>query len=78
VREVGDLWRRAQKNDQRLATLAIDTVISFKSSAERAAFSAELTNAVATLVARYHDECAAGARPHRLVIASYPTAKSEA
>lgn len=77
VREVGELWRRARKTDQRLATLAIDTVISFKSPAERAAFTADLTNTVTALTARYHAEGAPGARPHRLVIAAYPAPKSQ-
>jgi len=72
VREVGELWRRARRSNQRLATLSIDTVIHFRSPAERAAFTAELTNTIASLCARYHDEGASGARPHRLVIASYP------
>ena len=72
VREVGDLWRRARQSDKRLATLAIDTVIRFKSPTDRAAFTAELGNAITTLVARYHDEQAPGGRPHRLVVASYP------
>jgi DNA-binding transcriptional ArsR family regulator len=72
VREVGGLWNRARKQEKRLATLALDTVISFKSPAERAAFSCELTNAITQLVARYHDEGTPGARPFRLVVASYP------
>ncbi len=72
VREVGDLWRRARKHDKRLATLSLDTVIHFKSPADRAAFTSELTSAVASLAARYHDEETPGARPHRLVVASYP------
>jgi DNA-binding transcriptional ArsR family regulator len=72
VREVGELWHRARKNDQRLATLSIDTVIHFKSPVDRAAFTTELTSTIASLSARYHDEGVPGARPHRLVIASYP------
>ena len=72
VREVGELWGRARKHDKRLATLSLDTVISFRSPAERAEFTRELTSAVASLAARYHDECTPGARPHRLVVASYP------
>jgi DNA-binding transcriptional ArsR family regulator len=72
VREVGELWSRARKSDRRLATLSIDTVISFRSPADRAEFTRELTDAVASLAARYHHETAPGARPHRLVIASYP------
>lgn len=72
VREVGDLWRTARQRDKRLATLSIDTVIRFKSPAERAAFTADLANTVAALAARYHDESALGGRPHRLVVVSYP------
>lgn len=75
VREVGTLWRRARENDKRLATLSLDTVISFKSPKERAAFTRELTNSVATLTAKYHDESTRGARAHRLVIAAYPAPK---
>jgi DNA-binding transcriptional ArsR family regulator len=72
VREVGDLWRSAREKDNRLATLSLDTVIRFRSPADRAAFTADLTNAVTALTARYHDEAASGGRPHRLVVASYP------
>jgi DNA-binding transcriptional ArsR family regulator len=72
VHEVGDLWRRARASDKRLATLTIDTVIRFKSPADRAAFTAELASAVTDLAARYHDETAPGGRPHRLVVAAYP------
>lgn len=72
VREVGQLWRSARRSDKRLATLAIDTVIRFKSPAERAAFTHELASTVAALAARYHDAAAPDGRPHRLVVASYP------
>lgn len=72
VREVGALWRSAREKNKRLATLSIDTVIRFRSPTDRAAFTAELTQAVAALAARYHDESAPGGRPHRLVVASYP------
>lgn len=74
VQEVGGLWRRARRQNKRLATLSIDTVIRFRSPSERAAFTRDLTNAVATLAARFHaDASTPGARPHRLVIASYPS-----
>ncbi|MEM7199793.1 MAG: helix-turn-helix domain-containing protein [Planctomycetota bacterium] len=72
VREVGDLCRRATKAKKRLATLTIDTTIRFAGPEQRAAFSHELTAAVAQLAARYHDESAAGGRPHRLVVGAYP------
>lgn len=72
VREVGDLWCGAREKNKRLATLSIDTVIRFRSPADRAAFTADLSNAVASLAARYHDQSGPGGRPHRLLVASYP------
>jgi DNA-binding transcriptional ArsR family regulator len=72
VREVGQLWRKARGQNKRLATLSLDLVISFKSPAERAAFTHELTCALASLTARYHEPQTPGARPHRLIVASYP------
>jgi DNA-binding transcriptional ArsR family regulator len=72
VREVGLLVRRAESGRQRLATLALDSEISFRSAAERSAFKEELTAAVTRLVARYHDASAPGSRPHRLVVAAHP------
>ena len=56
VGEVGDLLRRSQAADKRLATLSLDTEIRFRSAADRAAFSNELIQAVTALVARYHDQ----------------------
>ena len=47
-------------------------MIRFKSPADRAAFTRDLTDAVATMIARYHDDTAPVGAPHRLVIASYP------
>jgi DNA-binding transcriptional ArsR family regulator len=72
VREVGHLLRRANDAGQRLATLAVDTEVRFRSAADRAAFSGELAEALATLVAKYHDESAPGGRAHRLVIVAHP------
>jgi DNA-binding transcriptional ArsR family regulator len=72
VREVGQLVRKSEELDQRLATLSIDTEVRFRSAEERAAFSGELTAAVAALVSRYHDGAAPGGRRHRLVIGAYP------
>lgn len=72
VREVGTLMRGARASRKRLATLSIDTEIRFRSAEERAAFSAELSHAVATLAARYHDANAPGGRAHRLVVLAHP------
>lgn len=72
IRETGRLLRRAQDAGKRLPTLSIDAEVRFRSAADRAAFSQELTEAVTRLVARYHDAKAPGGRPHRLVALAYP------
>src|SRR2546426_273293 len=75
VREVADLVRRANKAGKRLATLAVDTEVRFRSASDRAAFSKELTEAIAKLVSKYHDESAPGGRAHRLVVVAHPLPK---
>ena len=72
IREVGDLVRRAKDTGKRLATLAVDTEVRFRSAADRAAFTGELADAVAKLVSKYHDESAPGGRAHRLVVVAHP------
>jgi len=72
LREVGKLVRLARKTDKRLATLSIDTEIRFSSPEKRAAFSEDLTRAVTTLVARYHDASAPGGRAHRMIVLAHP------
>ena len=78
VREVGALTRRAEEADKRLATLALDTEIHFRSATERAAFSRDLTAAVTGLVSRYHDDSAPRGRRYRLVTVAHPLPKGDA
>ncbi len=72
VREVGDLVHRAKEAGKRLATLAVDTKVRFRSATDRAAFTSELTEAITKLVSKYHDESAPGGRAHRLVVVAHP------
>lgn len=72
VKEVGDLVRRARAAGKRLATLSVDTEVRFRSPTDRAAFTQELTLAIATLVSKYHDGSAPGGRAHRLVVVAHP------
>lgn len=72
IREVAALVRRAREGGKRLATLAVDTEVRFRSASERAAFAAELTEAIASLVSKYHDASAPGGRAHRLVVVAHP------
>ena len=73
VRDVGSLLIGARNADKRLATFALDGEIRFASAADRSAFAEELSHAVAALVAKYHDDTAAGGRPHRIVVAIHPS-----
>ena len=72
VREVADLVRRAASSGKRLATLAVDTEVRFRSAADRAAFTHELTEVITKLASKYHDESAPGGRAHRLVVVAHP------
>jgi DNA-binding transcriptional ArsR family regulator len=73
VSEVGELIESATAAKQPLATFAVDSEIRFASAADRAAFAEELGDAVAGLVAKYHDAGAPGGRKHRLVMALHPS-----
>ena len=72
VQEVSDLVRRARAAEQGLATLSMDAEIRFRTAEERAAFTHDLTQAVHSLVSRYHDISAPGGRAHRLVVVAHP------
>lgn len=72
VREVGGLFKRARQTGKRLATLSLDTEIRFRSAAERAEFTQELTEAITALAARYHDAAAPNGRSHRVVVVAHP------
>jgi DNA-binding transcriptional ArsR family regulator len=77
VRDVGALITGATQANRRLATFALDGEVRFASAADRAAFAEELTLAVTTLVARYHDQTAEGGRDHRVIVAVHPSLKTE-
>jgi DNA-binding transcriptional ArsR family regulator len=73
VSEVGTLIERATAARKPLATFAVDSEIRFASAADRAAFAADLSDALADLVAKYHDADAPGGRKHRLIVALHPS-----
>ncbi len=77
VRDVGQLITGAVTARKRVATFAMDGEIRFASARDRAAFAEELSEAVAGLVARYHDATAERGRDHRLVIAIHPSITRE-
>lgn len=73
VSEVGELIGRAKRARRPLPSFGIDTEVRFASASDRAAFVAELSDAVESLAAEYHDELAAGGRRHRLLVALHPS-----
>jgi len=73
VRDVGDLLAGGARARKRVATFAMDGQIRFASAADRAAFAAELADAVTALVGKYHDETAEHGREHRVVVAVHPS-----
>lgn len=76
IAEVGRLLRGADKAGKTVATLSIDADLRFASADDRAAFTADLSEAVTTLAARYHDESSSDGRWHRLVVLAHPTPKA--
>lgn len=74
VNEVGELSQKAQADESRLATLAVDTEISFQSAEDQAAFVNELTQSITSLTAKYHTD---GGREYRVVVGSHPIPHEE-
>ncbi|MEV8438411.1 helix-turn-helix domain-containing protein [Actinosynnema sp. NPDC051121] len=77
VRDVGNLITGAAKADKKVATFALDGEVRFATAADRSAFAEELATAVTALVAKYHDESAAGGRAHRVIVAVHPSIPKE-
>jgi DNA-binding transcriptional ArsR family regulator len=72
VNEVGQLIGRSRRARRPLATFGMDAEVRFASASDRAAFAAELSEALEQLIATYHDEFAVGGRAHRLLVALHP------
>jgi DNA-binding transcriptional ArsR family regulator len=73
IKEVAGLRRRAERAGKALGTLTLDSTIRFRSPADRAAFTGELTEAFAAVVAKYHDKTAPGGRSFRLMLGAWPS-----
>ncbi|MFL5519086.1 MAG: helix-turn-helix domain-containing protein [Gemmatimonadales bacterium] len=73
IRDVGALEAQARAEGKRIATLTLDADVRFANAEKRAEFARELTDAVAHLAAKYHDERAPGGRRFRILAAVHPT-----
>jgi DNA-binding transcriptional ArsR family regulator len=72
VRDVGALITGAAKAGKPVATFGLDGEVRFASAEDRAAFAADLAEAVTNLVSRYHDESAPRGRRYRVIVAVHP------
>ena len=78
IRDVATLKRRAASVGKKLATLTMQSDVTFASAKDRYLFTEELTNEFARLIAKYHDESAAGGRTYRFLLGAHPViTKSE-
>ncbi|HET6372982.1 MAG TPA: helix-turn-helix domain-containing protein [Candidatus Polarisedimenticolia bacterium] len=75
IRDIGLLRPRAEKAGKRLGTFTLQGQIRLASAAQRKAFMEELTNEVARLTAKYHDELSESGRGFQFFIAGYPAVK---
>jgi DNA-binding transcriptional ArsR family regulator len=71
LRDLAVLRSRADRAGKPLATLALQTDITFASAADRAAFAEELTTTLASLAAKYHRD-QPGGRVFRFLLGGYP------
>lgn len=78
IRDLAVLQRRASKAGKKLATLNLQSDVRFASAADRNAFAEELTQFIAQLAAKYHNEESPDGRLFRFFLGAYPAiTKSE-
>jgi hypothetical protein len=72
IRELSILQQRADKAKQPLPTFNLQADIRFASAEDRNGFAEELTQEVARLTAKYHNDAAPGGRLYRFFVGAYP------
>lgn len=72
VREVARLREKADSAGKKLATLSVQTTVRVPSAERLTAMSAELTESIARIAAKYHDDSASAGRVFKVNLASYP------
>jgi DNA-binding transcriptional ArsR family regulator len=75
--ELAELRPRADAAGKRLPTLSLETAVRFASPAGQAEFVERLSNAVAHLVAEYHDASAGEGRWFRLTVGAHPALSAQ-
>ncbi len=72
IRDVAEMRRRAAGVGKPLPTLTLQSDVRFRSATERNAFTEELAEAYAGLVAKYHDDTASRGRLYRFALGAHP------
>jgi len=72
IRELGILRRRADESGKRLATFSLEAEVRVGTPAALQRLTEELSNAVAGVLARHHEEPTADGRTFRFLLGAYP------
>jgi DNA-binding transcriptional ArsR family regulator len=72
IHELATLQKRADKAKQPLPTFSLQADIRFASAGDRNGFAEELTQEIARLTAKYHNEIAPDGRFYRFFLGGYP------
>jgi len=72
IRDIATVQERAAKSGKRVATMSLQTEVRFANAAARHAFANDLANAVARVVAKYHDDEAENGRTYSVMLGAYP------
>jgi DNA-binding transcriptional ArsR family regulator len=78
ISDLAEQRSAAERAGKRLATMTLETEVRFATPAAQAAFADELTEAVAALVAKYHDDAAPDGRRYRFIVGGYPASSARA
>lgn len=76
ARDVAALAEKASAGGKRLATASVESEVRLAKPDDFDAFARDLTEAVAAVVARHHDESAPGGRAFRVVVGAHPAKKN--
>lgn len=72
LRDLAELRERARSAGKKLPTMTLQADVRFADAAAQSGFAEELANAVAGLVAKYHDAEAPGGRTFRFTLTGHP------
>ena len=78
ISEVAEQRSAAERAGKRLATMTVETEVRFATPTAQSAFADDLAQAMAAVVAKYHDDLTPGGRRYRFIIGGYPAANARA